>query len=506
MTKTLPSAIDAECSVLGCLLLDNTCYPEVAASLSVSHFFDKTNQLIFEAISKFSEEGRPFDPILLGEHFENNHAIKSLGGFTYFIQLTRMTPTTQNLSHYIDIVRSKATLRNLLVLTSKLHNEAYTPNITPQGLIMELEKFISDNAFQKSGTPFLQDANDLLKQPTAQEWLIKHWLPKDSLTMLHAKPGIGKSFLALDWALHIASTLPTWNSHIVNHGCVVYLAGEGNNGLKRRVKAWVQEKRLTDTNLPLYISSRGCKLDTPEGYNEVVAAINQLKIEPALIIVDTLHRFITGHMNDSQDAGKMIYHCDKLKEGFKSTVLLVHHVGHAEAAQTRAMGATAWVGAIDVDMHLAKKEDVLELTQNKMKDNPKAPPILFELTEVVIDGWLDSDNEPITSAILTKSNKIIREEDDAATRNAKLLFEAAWEWNGSRKTDDNKPYILRDHMLDYLVKVKNHTDNSARQLIKTSNKDRFIGLLLDKGYLKIYSNGLFQGWFIYSTDWLAACG
>lgn len=504
MKQSLPSSFDAECSVLGCLLLDNGCYNEVAAILLPSDFFDINNKIIFEAIKELNAKESPFDTITLSEHLANNKAIQSLGGFTYFTNLARMTPGTANISAYIDIVKQKSILRQLLTLTTNIHNQVYTPNINPRGLMMELEKFISDNQAKKDKTPFLQEASEIIQNPSPQEWLIKHWLPKNALAMLYSKPGLGKSFLALDWALHITANKPKWHNNIVTNGCVVYLAGEGNYGLRRRVKAWVQSNKIDNPEeMKLYISSRGCKLDTVEGFNEVVKAINDLKIEPCLIIVDTLHRFLTGHVNDSQDAGTMVYYCDKLKEAFRSTVLLVHHVGHGEAAQDRAIGSTAWPGSLEMSFLLSPKEGIMELSQKKSKDDKKADPILLELTEVVIDGWLDSDNEAVTSAIIIKSNKILEEiEETPAILNAKLLFEAAWRWSGKQLTQDNKPYLLRDHMINYLTQVKKLSEVSARQAVKAGDKDKMMGRLIDANLVKIYSNDVYSGWYICSQNWL----
>lgn len=501
MSKPLPSCIDAECSVLGCLLFDNSCYAEVASSLCATDFFDVTNKLIFEAILALNKDNKPFDAILLAEYFVANSTIQAAGGFAYFINLQRLIPSTANLAHYIQLVKSKSILRQLSALTAEVYNDIYKPLTTPAELLMKLQKFVDTNTDKKDEIPFLEEVAELIKEPSAQEWLIKHWLPKECLAMLHAKPGIGKSFLALDWALHIAIGAP-WLDNITRSGSVVYLAGEGNQGLKRRVKAWLLHHNVKDVQLPVYISSRGCKLDTIEGFNEVLFAIRDSRIEPALIVVDTLHRFLSGHMNDSQDASKMVYYCDKLKEEFKSTVLLVHHVGHGSDAQSRGMGATAWNAALDVDMHLKRKEDVLELSQTKTKDSKKTEKLLLELREVIIEEWKDSDNEAVESAVMVRSHRVIDDSDDPTIVNAKILFEAAWRWDHSQRTPDNQPCISRDQLIRYLVTVRNYTDASARQLIKAGATDKFINKLLQACLIKIYSNGIDYGWYICSKNWL----
>jgi len=83
----------------------------------------------------------------------------------------------------------------------------------------------------------LLSAAELLMRPDP-EWLIEHWLTVGGVGTLYGSWGSGKSFLALDWALHVADGLPWLGDCSVRQGPVVYVVGEGVTGFKLRVAAW----------------------------------------------------------------------------------------------------------------------------------------------------------------------------------------------------------------------------------------------------------------------------
>jgi RecA-family ATPase len=69
--------------------------------------------------------------------------------------------------------------------------------------------------------------------------------------MVHGASGSGKTFVVLDWLLHIATGQPEWKGHKVKQGGVVYLAGEGHNGLKGRMAAWLQHYQVDPVGVPM---------------------------------------------------------------------------------------------------------------------------------------------------------------------------------------------------------------------------------------------------------------
>ena len=251
---------------------------------------------------------------------------------------------------------------------------------------------------------WLIKADDFSSQPAPLKWLVKHWLQADALVMVHGPSGGGKTFVVLDWVLHLASGMTDWHGHKVKPCDVVYLAGEGHQGLRGRIAAWKHHNNAT--SLSMWLSQSGCDLNTTEGYQMAAMHIRSLPRSPGVIVVDTLHRFLNGDENSSQDAKTMMDACARLMHEFKCTVILVHHTGVSDEAQHRARGSSAWRGALDSEVSIvpSTKSAPMQIIQRKSKDAELAENINVELHQVTIPGWFDEDGLPVTSAVVVASS------------------------------------------------------------------------------------------------------
>ena len=295
---------------------------------------------------------------------------------------------------------------------------------------------------------WLIDAVDFSAQPTPIAWLIRGWAQAQALMMVHGPSGSGKTFVVLDWCCRMASSLPDWMGAKVKHGAVVYLAGEGHHGLRGRLAAW----QTANTAIPrgtMVLSSSGCDLDTQAGLIKARDAIAALSVRPSLIVVDTLHRFLSGDENSAQDAKEMLDSCAALMATFGCAVLLVHHTGVNEEAQGRARGSSAWRGALDIEVSVTAKEGTITIAQRKSKDSEMLPPVFGCLKSVEIPGWLDEDGAQVTSAVLAACDAPpVREKEPAGNRNRKA-FENAWRESGCEVVD-GAPYVTRAALRQHL--------------------------------------------------------
>ena len=287
-------------------------------------------------------------------------------------------------------------------------------------------------------------------QPAPISWLVKNWIQEKALVMVHGPSGGGKTFVVLDWMLHIASGKVTWLDHKVRPGNIVYLAGEGHHGLKSRLAAWGHQNKISDPSF--WSSEAGCDLNTADGYLKVVEAIRILKIKPDVITVDTLHRFMAGDENSAQDAKTMLDACAALMQEFGCTVILVHHTGVNEEAQHRARGSSAWRGALDIEISVvpSKPGKSMEIIQRKSKDAEMAKTVYVDLESVAIPGWFDEDGEAVTSAVVVKGyvpEQAVKE--DSKFKN----FEAAW-WSSGAEERGGSPYVSRSAIKEYCEKQK----------------------------------------------------
>jgi phage/plasmid primase-like uncharacterized protein/KaiC/GvpD/RAD55 family RecA-like ATPase len=340
-------------------------------------------------------------------------------------------------------------------------------------------------------TDYLIHADGFSEQPAPISWLVKHWIQDKALVMVHGPSGGGKTFVTLDWMLHIASGKASWFGHKVRPGNMVYLAGEGHHGLRSRIAAWKHHNKVT--NLNMWVSKSGVDLNTPEGYLKVLEAVRALKIKPSVITVDTLHRFMAGDENSAQDAKTMLDACAALMEEFGCTVILVHHTGVSEEAQHRARGSSAWRGALDIEISVipAKGDKSIEIVQRKSKDAEMAAPVYVDLESVAIPGWFDEDGEAVSSAVVVKGQ--VPETKSKSESLGFSSFERAWFATGAEDRG-GAPYLTRSALYEWALvnglKNKKYTKDSLRaQIPADGNKGKYIGPLIEEKLIEVHENG-----------------
>ncbi|MBN2446779.1 MAG: bifunctional DNA primase/polymerase [Phycisphaerae bacterium] len=228
------------------------------------------------------------------------------------------------------------------------------------------------------------------------DWLLRGMLERDTLALVFGDPGCGKSFLAIDWACRIATGTP-WREHAVTTGPVVYVAGEGRNGLGRRLRAWQAHHDASLDGAALHIAPAVAITDA-EQLRTLVTAVEACTQPPALVVLDTLARcFGGGDENSTQDMSQFVAACDALRRRWGSTVLVVHHTGHGD--KSRARGAIALKAALDAEYRLTNETQML-LTATKMKDAETPPPLGLELVTVELPHVVDDYGNPVTSAAI----------------------------------------------------------------------------------------------------------
>lgn len=243
-------------------------------------------------------------------------------------------------------------------------------------------------------------AGDIEAKPP--QWLVQGLLERDALALVFGDPGCGKSFWALDLALSI-STGTSHHGREVVQGSVVYIAGEGQNGIKRRLMAWSEVRGVSHDEAPLYISLMPAALTDAEEAMFVIDAIDGLAVEagaPVMVVIDTLARnFGAADENSTKDMGLFIRTADRIRARYQATVLLVHHSGHSD--KSRARGAMALKGALDAEYRMDRDEEgTIRLKATKMKEAEHPEPVAFRLCGVDLPLADPDTGEVCTSAAL----------------------------------------------------------------------------------------------------------
>jgi len=183
---------------------------------------------------------------------------------------------------------------------------------------------------------------------------------------------------------------------------VVFIAGEGMNGLARRFKAWAIRNKVELKDLLLFVSTMPTGLCDPERVKFVLDAVANIAVihgEPLLVVVDTVSRnYGAGDENSTRDMVQFISGCDAIRTQYGATVLLVHHCGLMD--KTRSRGNMALKGALDAEYRLDRDESgVIRFEATKMKDADYPPPTAFRPAVVEL-GISDDEGKQSTSIVL----------------------------------------------------------------------------------------------------------
>lgn len=235
------------------------------------------------------------------------------------------------------------------------------------------------------------------------DWLVQDYLTMDCLGLIYGDPESGKSFVAVSLAACVASGQQFFG-HAVKIGAVVYIAGEGQRGLRRRFDAWAGEYGKSIADLPLYISNVAAPLTDPAALNEVMATIDEIGEKPALIIIDTLARnFGPADENSTSDMNAFVQAIDTLRERYGCATLAVHHTGHANKGRGR--GSSVLRGALDFEYQLSSQGNGQRVFNcAKCKDFERPQVMTFQLQTVILDPPGGSPpGLPVSSAVLTLS-------------------------------------------------------------------------------------------------------
>jgi len=223
LRRVPPQSIEAEESVLGGILLDNTAMDRVVESLGPDDFYRESHRKIFRAMIELSERSEPADIITLSDVLRGRGEIAEVGGVTYLAELAERVPTAANILQYARIVKEKAILRGLIGATTEIASRSYQDTENVDELLDQAEQrifSISEGRIRPSFYRMGEVVMDTLK--TVERLHERKQLVTgvatgfgdlDSLTaglqpaefiVLAGRPGMGKTALALNIAQHAA--------------------------------------------------------------------------------------------------------------------------------------------------------------------------------------------------------------------------------------------------------------------------------------------------------------
>jgi replicative DNA helicase len=222
--KTVPpQSPDAEASLLGAILIDSEAIVKVADSVKFDDFYDDKHQHIYRAIINLYDSHTPIDVLTLSNKLQEMGFFDIIGGASYLTELTNYVPTASNVHQYAEIVAQKALRRRLIKTSQEIVGLGYDETIGIQDVVenAEIKLFEVSQRHLKQDITSLEniltesfdrldelhkDKGKLRGIPTGYKDLdaVTAGLQKSDLVVLAARPSMGKTALALNFALNIA--------------------------------------------------------------------------------------------------------------------------------------------------------------------------------------------------------------------------------------------------------------------------------------------------------------
>jgi len=226
--KLPPYSVEAEQSVLGGLLLDNTAWEKIADVLADSDFYRADHRLIYRHISMLVEDNKPADALTVSESLERSAKLGDVGGQAYIGSLALNTPSAANIRRYAEIVRERAIMRRLAEVGTSITESVFSPlGRSAKDLLDNAEKEVF--AIAEAGARGRQgftEIQPLLTQVVERiDTLYKRDNPSDvtgistgftdldrmtsglqpgDLVIVAGRPSMGKTAFALNIAEHVA--------------------------------------------------------------------------------------------------------------------------------------------------------------------------------------------------------------------------------------------------------------------------------------------------------------
>ena len=266
----------------------------------------------------------------------------------------------------------------------------------------------------------LIDAADLDSVPDP-EAMVDGWLYAGTTARMVGQPGAYKSFVALDLALRLALGRD-WHGLPVRQTSVLYVVGEGLAGYKKRVAAWLLHNDVSRSELRgKLMITRGSVQIGGEDWSSLERWV--LDNECRLIVVDTVARATVGlDENSAKEQGVITECCRSLCELTGSTMLLVHHTGHANGeAGERGRGSSSWRGAVDAEWILTKTGDLTAALRNdRQKDVESGQTVSVRMAKVAGSLVVDINHDVLVESTKGGKEKASKFADDERALKAVL--------------------------------------------------------------------------------------
>ncbi|MDO7908457.1 replicative DNA helicase [Paenibacillus sp. JX-17] len=219
----MPASLEAERAVLGSIFIDSTAMTQAADGLQAGAFAESANRLIFSAALELVEADEPVDVVTISTRLQEKGQLQDIGGFNYLTKLARSVPTTTDIDYYIDILRDKHMLRQV-IQASMLHIQEAAASGDISSLLSDMQNTaskLSDQAappqefkpIREVALQVFENMENRYENRGETTGLASGYVDLDKMTagfqrsdliIVAARPSVGKTAFALNIAQNVA--------------------------------------------------------------------------------------------------------------------------------------------------------------------------------------------------------------------------------------------------------------------------------------------------------------
>jgi len=428
--RTPPYNEEAEIAVLGSILLNNDCLAEILSIINDSDFYIPSNKLIFNGMVSLFEEGIAIDHVTLGNKLKLQGNLQKIGGAIALSNLTDAVAVTANISYYVNIVREASAIRRVIESAQKVAVSGFSADniscIDPS--INDLIDAAHDLYKTKMPDNLFSIGNQVIenyrKVANGYRGIELPWKSMDSMTagawpktitMFVARPGVGKTFVAVICARHawlnnrrVLVISPEMSKDeiaerfFVIHSSVSYhsvISGQLPTIMEQRFEKTILDSSGKDG---LWIMDSDDDL-TPRGMESAIRACN-----PDLVAIDSIYDIHLKGDRKDRAIGALSWMKKSSKEFGHATIGFAQQNRIAELSEKKGggarLGTIALADEIGQDAHAVfaleqtqddKDDKIMKIKKIKLRrGNAKRPSIKvhWDMDRMFFDEIVEEDD------------------------------------------------------------------------------------------------------------------
>lgn len=326
---TEPHALEAENQVLGSILLDPSLIDKLEKSLKPSQFHDDNCRLVYQSMLELNRRGIEITPVAVRTY--NKDCTEKI------YELVDSTATSSGLEHYISIIEGRALQRNLMSFGQQMAEMAAVTDDPHEMQRVAVEALAKMNGQLSGGDRRIIQSSNLMsalwekdvKQPAA---IVGNGVIREgSFVLLYGRPGMGKTWLAAQLALAVASGKP-WLGMPTEQRRVALVEMELTDYyLKERIIQLTatmdpEERQMTLGNIE-YLAKPDFKgvidLMDRSARDGLITWIMEHKI--GVLILDAMSRMHFARENDAQEMGQVLANIEYIRDHTGCSIVAIHH-------------------------------------------------------------------------------------------------------------------------------------------------------------------------------------